>query len=83
MVAANTVEHDSRLRRSAAALAGDGHEVAIVGFAGPGLPAEEQLRLSLGTHVEIKRRGKRGVVEIAFANEDELQRLYEYLTARR
>jgi ParB family chromosome partitioning protein len=45
--------------------------------------AEEQLRLALGTPVEIKRRGKRGVVEIAFANEDELQRIYEYLTERR
>jgi ParB family chromosome partitioning protein len=45
--------------------------------------AEEQLRIALGTNVEIKRRGKRGVVEIAFANEDELQRIYEYLTARR
>jgi ParB family chromosome partitioning protein len=45
--------------------------------------AEEQLRLSLGTGVEIKRRGKGGVVEIAFTSEDELQRLYEYLTERR
>jgi ParB family chromosome partitioning protein len=45
--------------------------------------AEEQLRLSLGTPVEIKRRGKGGVVEIAFTNEDELQRLYEYLTEHR
>jgi ParB family chromosome partitioning protein len=45
--------------------------------------AEEQLRLALGTPVEIKRRGKRGVVEIAFTNEDELQRIYEYLTDRR
>ncbi len=44
--------------------------------------AEEQLRLALGTPVEIKRRGKRGVIEIAFTNEDELQRLYEYLTDR-
>lgn len=42
--------------------------------------AEEQLRLSLGTSVNIKRRGKGGRVEIAFTNEDELQRLYEYLT---
>jgi ParB family chromosome partitioning protein len=42
--------------------------------------AEEQLRLSLGTAVNIIRRGKGGRVEIAFANEDELQRLYEYLT---
>jgi ParB family chromosome partitioning protein len=42
--------------------------------------AEEQLRLSLGTAVSIKRRGKGGRVEISFTNEDELQRLYEYLT---
>lgn len=45
--------------------------------------AEDRLRLSLGTPVEIKRRGKGGVIEIAFTNEDELQRLYEYLTERR
>lgn len=45
--------------------------------------AEEQLRLALGTQVEIKRSGKRGLVQIAFANEDELQRIYEYLTERR
>jgi ParB family chromosome partitioning protein len=45
--------------------------------------AEEQLRMSLGTAVEIKRRGKGGVVEIAFTSEDELQRIYEYLTERR
>lgn len=44
--------------------------------------AEEQLHLSLGTRVEIKRRGKGGILEIAFANEEELQRLYEYLTER-
>jgi ParB family chromosome partitioning protein len=44
--------------------------------------AEEQLRLTLGTNVEITRRGKGGVLTIAFATEDELQRLYEYLTAR-
>jgi ParB family chromosome partitioning protein len=45
--------------------------------------AEDQLRLSLGTPVEIKRRGNGGIVEIAFTNEDELQRIYEYLTERR
>jgi ParB family transcriptional regulator, chromosome partitioning protein len=45
--------------------------------------AEDQLRLSLGTRVEIKRRGHGGVVEIAFTSEDELQRIYEYLTERR
>jgi len=42
--------------------------------------AEEQLRMSLGTPVEIKRKGKGGTIAIAFTNENELQRLYEYLT---
>ena len=42
--------------------------------------AEEQLRLSLGTPVEIKRRGKGGTIAITFTSETELQRLYEYLT---
>ncbi len=45
--------------------------------------AEEELHIALGTQVTIARRGKGGVVSIAFANEDELQRIYEYLTARR
>lgn len=45
--------------------------------------AEEQLRLVLGTNVEIKRRGEGGAVEIAFTNEDELQRIYEHLTNSR
>jgi ParB family transcriptional regulator, chromosome partitioning protein len=45
--------------------------------------AEEQLRMSLGTPVEIKRKGKGGAISIAFTNETELQRLYEYLTERR
>jgi ParB family transcriptional regulator, chromosome partitioning protein len=45
--------------------------------------AEEQLRLAVGTSVVIKRRGKGGVVEIAFGNEDELQRIYEFLTDAR
>ena len=44
--------------------------------------AEEQLRLSLGTPVEIKRRGKGGTIAISFTNETELQRIYEYLTER-
>ena len=44
--------------------------------------AEEQLRLALGTAVEIRRKGKGGRIEIAFTNETELQRLYEYLTER-
>jgi len=45
--------------------------------------AEEQLRLSLGTPVEIKRKGKGGSISIAFTGEAELQRLYEYLTERK
>jgi len=45
--------------------------------------AEEQLRISLGTPVEIKRKGKGGTIAIAFTNENELQRLYEYLTERK
>lgn len=45
--------------------------------------AEDQLRLSLGTPVEIKRKGKGGKIEIAFTNETELQRLYEYLTSKK
>jgi ParB family transcriptional regulator, chromosome partitioning protein len=46
--------------------------------------AEEQLRISLGTPVEIKRKGKKGgTITIAFTNENELQRLYEYLTEKK
>ena len=44
--------------------------------------AEEQLRMKLGTPVEIKRKGKGGTIAISFTNESELQRLYEYLTER-
>ncbi len=43
IVTANTTEHDARLRRTASALAGDGHEVTIVGFGAPGLPPHERL----------------------------------------
>ena len=45
--------------------------------------AEDQLRISLGTPVEIKRKGKGGTIAIAFTNENELQRLYEYLTEKK
>ena len=44
--------------------------------------AEEQMCMKLGTPVEIKRKGKGGTIQIAFSNENELQRLYEYLTER-
>jgi ParB family transcriptional regulator, chromosome partitioning protein len=45
--------------------------------------AEDQLRLSLGTAVDIKRKGKGGTIAITFTNENELQRLYEYLTEKK
>lgn len=44
--------------------------------------AEDRLKLALGTRVQITRRGKGGTIQIAFTSEDELQRLYEYLTDR-
>lgn len=45
--------------------------------------AEEQLRLSLGTRVRIRRRARGGKLEIDFTSEDELQRLFERLTETR
>ena len=45
--------------------------------------AEEQLRHALGTRVRIIRRGQGGRIEIDFTSEDELQRLYEALSAVR
>ena len=42
--------------------------------------AEDKLRFALGTRVRIARKGKGGRIEIDFATEDELQRLYEQLT---
>jgi ParB family chromosome partitioning protein len=44
--------------------------------------AEDQLKVALGTRVRIVRRASGGRIEIEFANEDELQRLYEMLTDR-
>lgn len=41
--------------------------------------AEERLRQALGARVEIRRRGKAGVLAIAFTGEDELNRLFELL----
>ena len=43
--------------------------------------AEEKLRIALGTRVRIVRRGGAGRIEIDFASESELNRLYEALTA--
>jgi ParB family chromosome partitioning protein len=44
--------------------------------------AEEKLRFALGTRVRIARKLKGGRIEIDFASEDELQRLYEQLTEK-
>ena len=43
--------------------------------------AEDKLRLALGTRVRIARKGRGGRIEIEFVSEDELQRIYERLTA--
>ena len=45
--------------------------------------AEDRLKLALGTRVRIVRHGIRGRIEIAFASEDELIRLFDQLTERR
>jgi ParB family chromosome partitioning protein len=41
--------------------------------------AEDRMKFALGTRVTIKRRGPRGVIQIEYASEDELQRIYELL----
>ena len=43
--------------------------------------AEEHLRRTLGTRVRISRSRRGGRIEVHFSSEDELQRLYEQLTA--
>jgi ParB family transcriptional regulator, chromosome partitioning protein len=42
--------------------------------------AEDRLKLLLGTRVRIVRRGGRGRIEIEFASEDELIRIFEAIT---
>jgi ParB family chromosome partitioning protein len=42
--------------------------------------AEDRLRFALGTRVRIVRRAEGGTIEIDFASEQELNRLYEQLT---
>jgi ParB family transcriptional regulator, chromosome partitioning protein len=41
--------------------------------------AQDKLRLTYGTKVDITRRGKGGEIRIAFKNEEELIRIYEIL----
>jgi ParB family chromosome partitioning protein len=43
--------------------------------------AEDRMRFVLGTRVHIARKGAGGQIRIDFANEDELNRLYDRLTA--
>ena len=43
--------------------------------------AQDRLRVSLGARVRIVRRGQKGRIEILFGSENELQRLFELLTA--
>ena len=45
--------------------------------------AEDALHRAIGAPVEIVRRGRGGSLVIAFSSEDDLQRLYEYLTQQR
>jgi len=44
--------------------------------------AEERLRFALGTQVRIVRKKSGGRIEIDFGSEEELQRLFEYLTEK-
>jgi ParB family chromosome partitioning protein len=45
--------------------------------------AEDRMRFALGTKVRIVRRGQGGTIEIDFASESELNRLYEFITSSR
>jgi ParB family chromosome partitioning protein len=44
--------------------------------------AEDRLRFALGTKVRIVRRGQGGSIEVDFSSEIELNRIYEFITAR-
>jgi ParB family chromosome partitioning protein len=44
--------------------------------------AEDRLRFALGTKVRIVRRGQGGSIEVDFASETELNRIYEFITTR-
>ena len=45
--------------------------------------AEDRMRFALGTKVRIVRRGNAGHIEIDFGSENELNRIYELITATR
>ena len=42
---------------------------------------EEKLQRALGTSVKIVKKGKKGKLEIAFYNEEDLERLVDMMTA--
>jgi ParB family chromosome partitioning protein len=44
--------------------------------------AEDRMRFALGTKVRIVRRGSGGTVEVDFASEAELNRIYEFITSK-
>jgi len=57
IVAANSFEFDSRFLRTAMTLATEGHDVRILGWPGPGLPAREELAPGVMlTRLDIDRR---------------------------
>lgn len=57
IVAANAFEFDSRFLRSATTLAADGHTLEILGWPGPGLPAEDELAPGVRLRrLEVDRR---------------------------
>jgi glycosyltransferase involved in cell wall biosynthesis len=62
IVAANTFQYDARQLRTAAALTSDGHQVTLIGLAGPGLPASERLEGG----IELRRVTVDGTIASAF-----------------
>ena len=47
------------------------------------ISVEEELALSLGTKVNLKKTGKEGKIEISFYSDEELQRLFEILVSQK
>jgi ParB family chromosome partitioning protein len=45
--------------------------------------AEDRMRFALGTKVRIARRGQGGTIEIDFGSENELNRIFEFITERK
>jgi glycosyltransferase involved in cell wall biosynthesis len=62
IVAANTFTFDARQQRTATALVSDGHAVTLVGFAAPGLAAEERLEGG----ITLRRIAVDGTIASAF-----------------